>query len=238
MKQSNYLLGVAALALCLGAASSGLAYQEGTVTNGGTVAGKVLFKGNVPTNMIVPTKDVEVCGEPREEPAFIVGPDKGVAYAIAELQGVETGKAWPGKAEPAVIDNRKCRFVPQIQAMRPGKITVVNSDPMLHNTHGFYGRRTAFNMALPNQGQRIDAELPRPGLVRVECDAHGWMLGWVYVAETPYYAITGEDGTFQIPDVPPGDYTLVVHQPAIGPTETQVTVKAKETAQLTIELKK
>src|SRR3546814_17564655 len=80
------------------------------------------------------------------------------------------------------------------------------------NTHGFYGRRTAFNLALPNQGQRIKADLTRPGLVRVECDAHGWMLAWIYVADSPYYALTGEDGSFSLTDVPPGDYTLVTWQ--------------------------
>src|SRR3546814_15309030 len=87
------------------------------------------------------------------------------------------------------------------------------------NTHGFYGRRTAFNLALPNQGQRIKADLTRPGLVRVECDAHGWMLAWIYVADSPYYALTGEDGSFSLTDVPPGDYTLVTWQEHVEETE-------------------
>src|SRR3546814_8186708 len=100
-----------------------------------------------------------------------------------------------------------------------GEIDVVNTDPVLHNTHGFYGRRTAFNLALPNQGQRIKADLTRPGLVRVECDAHGWMLAWIYVADSPYYALTGEDGSFSLTDVPPGDYTLVTWQEHVEETE-------------------
>src|SRR3546814_8767557 len=95
-----------------------------------------------------------------------------------------------------------------VQVIREGEIDVVNTDPVLHNTQGFYGRRTAFNLALPNQGQRIKADLTRPGLVRVECDAHGWMLAWIYVADSPYYALTGEDGSFSMTDVPTGDYTM------------------------------
>ena len=88
---------------------------------------------------------------------------------------------------------------------------------MLHNTHGYYGKRTAFNLALPNQGQRIPTELTRPGTVRVDCDAHGWMEGWIYVVDNPYYAITGADGKFTITDVPPGNYKLVAVQPFTGP---------------------
>jgi uncharacterized surface anchored protein len=74
--------------------------------------------------------------------------------------------------------------------------------------------------------------------MRVECDAHGWMLGWVYVADNPYYAMTQKDGTFTITDVPPGDYTLVAWQEFTGPTEMPVTVKAKDAAAVTVELKK
>jgi hypothetical protein len=74
--------------------------------------------------------------------------------------------------------------------------------------------------------------------VRVECDAHGWMLGWVYVAENPYFAVTGEDGSFTIGDVPPGDYTLIATHEFTGPLEIPVTVKAGEAATVPVELKK
>src|SRR5712692_2973422 len=103
---------------------------------------------------------------------------------------------------------------------------------------GYYDKRTAFNMALPNRDQRIPAELKRAGAVRVDCDAHGWMEGWVYVVDNPYYAITGADGAFTIPDVPPGTYTLVAIQPFTGPIEQPVTVMAGKPMSLTIELKK
>ena len=113
-----------------------------------------------------------------------------------------------------------------------------NSDPVLHNTHGFYGRRTAFNLAMPEKGMKIVSELPRPGMVRVECDAHGWMLAHLYVADSPYYALTGADGGFTMTDIPPGTYTLVTSQYFLGDTETQVTVKGGEALKLAIELKR
>lgn len=214
------------------------AYEVAQVANGGTIQGKVVFRGTVPTQKIIPTKDVEVCGGPREEPLIQVGPDKGVQNAVVYLTQVATGKAWPAASKPPEIDNTKCRFEPAVQAIRPGRLDVVNNDPVLHNTHGYYGTRTAFNLALPNQGQRIPVELPRPGTVRVDCDAHGWMEGWVYVVDNPYHAVTGADGGFTIADVPPGNYTLVAIQPFTGPVQQPVTVAARAPTSVSIELKK
>nr|NIS40998.1 carboxypeptidase regulatory-like domain-containing protein [Desulfuromonadales bacterium] len=62
------------------------------------------------------------------------------------------------------------------------------------------------------------------------------MLGWVQVVENPYYFQTGADGTFSITDVPPGDYTLVVWQETLGEKEMPVTVAAKDTTNLDIDL--
>jgi hypothetical protein len=212
------------------------AYEETRVTGGGSIKGKVVYKGSVPTRMIVPTKDLEVCGEPREEPEVKLGPDSGVQNSIVYLEGVTRGKAWPAAAKAPTLDNKDCLFQPHVQAIPVGKLGVLNSDPMLHNTHGFYGRRSAFNIALPNQGQRIDVELPRTGQVRIECDAHGWMRGWVYVVDNPYYMVTGEDGTFAISEVPPGKYTLVADQGYTGPVKVEVTVKSGETVEVPVEL--
>jgi len=225
--------------ICLAVVSiPALAYDVVVVSGGGKVEGKVVFQGDVPTRKIIPTKDQAVCGKPRDEPVILVGSDKGVEDAVVYLKEVAKGKAWGKPEKTPEIDNVKCRFDPTVQVIQAGSIDVVNTDPVLHNTHGFYGKRTAFNLALPNQGQRITKQLDRPGLVRVECDSHGWMLAWIYVADSPYYARTAKDGSFSITDIPPGNYTLVATQDYAGDTEIPVTVTANEAAKVAIELKK
>ena len=232
-------LAILAGALPLGAlATTALAYDPGSVSNGGTISGKVTYSGAVPTKKVIPTKDANVCGSIRDVKLIAVGPGNGVQDAVVFLKDVASGKDWGEPESVPEIDNVKCEFEPHIQVIREGEIDVVNSDPVLHNTHGFYGRRTAFNLALPNEGQRIKAELMRPGLVRIECDAHGWMLGWIYVADSPYYVLTGEDGSFSLTDVPPGDYTLVTWQEHTDAMEMPVSVKTGETAEVTVELTK
>jgi Carboxypeptidase regulatory-like domain len=203
---------------------------------GGAIKGAVVYTGAVPTKKVIP-KDPEICGEPHSEPQIVVDANKGVKDAIVYLEGVAKGSPMSKPAKPAVIDNKNCSFVPESQIVAPGPIEIVNSDPVLHNTHGFYGKRTAFNVALPNQGQRVSKDLPRSGLVRVECDEHGHMHATVYVADHPYHAVTAADGAFTIKDVPPGNYKLVVYQRHTGPIETAVAVKPKETTDVKVDLK-
>lgn len=230
------LAGVWCALVC--ASMPAFSYDVVAVAGGGKVEGKVSFLGNVPIKKVIPTKDRETCGAPRDEPQVRLAADKGVQDAVVYLKEVAKGKAWGPLEKTPVLDQESCIFKPAVQVVRPGKIDILNSDPVLHNTHGFYGQRTAFNLALPEKGMKIVSELPRPGLVRVECDAHGWMLAHIYVADSPYYALTGADGSFSIADVPPGTYTVVATQYYTGDTEMQVTVKGGETAKLAIELKK
>ncbi len=240
MTRRRLILLLPALAALLTPPAAAGAYEAVQVRDGGGLTGKVVFNGPPPPRRrIVPTKDREVCGSGvREVDLIVLAPDRGVQDAIVYLKKVEKGKAWEKPAGTPHIDNVKCDFKPHVQVVPAGDFEIVNSDPVLHNTHGFLDRLTVFNVALPNQGQRIRRPLRRPGLVRVECDAHGWMLGWVYVADNPYYAVTGKDGTFALTDIPPGSYTLVAWQEYTGPVEVPVTVKPKEVVSLTVELKK
>ena len=214
-------------------------YQEVAVADGGIVQGTVVYNGSVKKKTVLPTKDKRVCGRIRKEPLILVGDGGAVQDSVVYLKGIGAGKPWPeAMLQAPVLDQVGCRFQPHVQVARQGSLDIINSDPVLHNTHGYYGKRTAFNVALPEKDQKVTKILKQPGSVKVDCDAHGWMLGWVHVVDSPYFFQTGEDGTFSIADVPPGDYTLAVWQEWLGETEIPVTVKAGETTGLDIDLTK
>ena len=220
-------------------------YEEIKVTDGGNLEGKVVFQGTVPSpRKVIPTQDQQVCGGPRDEPRIVLGPDNTVQGAIVYLKGVEKGKAFEKPKKPPVVDNVKCKFEPEIQVVSVGtEILIVNSDPVLHNTHGYLitdsrRGRTVFNQAMPQKGQQVKSTLKLPGMIDVACDVHGWMQAWILVAENPYYAVTEKNGTFAIKDIPPGKYTLATFQPHTGVRETPVTVEAKKTSNVNVELKK
>ncbi|OGP82358.1 MAG: hypothetical protein A2V87_04815 [Deltaproteobacteria bacterium RBG_16_58_17] len=240
MKRSEFVVIAAVLSVlvCLPVSAAG-AYEEAAVSDGGSIKGTVVYNSAVPMRKIIPTKDQEVCGGVRDEPQVFVGPGNKVMDAIAYLKGVPKGKKWERPKKPPRLVNKNCTFVPRVQVIPAGmNVAIVNSDPVLHNTHGFLIKRTVFNVAMPKTGMRVERSLQRPGVVRVECDSHGWMLAWIYVADNPYYMMTGKDGTFTIGDVPPGNHTLVVWQEHAGTKEIPVTVKPRETVTVpTIELK-
>ena len=235
MRRSLQTILTLSLALLFATTANAAKYAEEAVSGGGAVQGMITYNGVVKNRTVLPTKDKEVCGKARKIPLVMVGDGGAVQDAVVYLKDVAKGKAWPDMGRP-VVNNIACIFEPHVQVARRGKVDLLNSDPVLHNTHGYYGKATAFNVALPFKDAQVTKILKRTGPVRTDCDAHGWMLGWVIVVPNPYFMQTGSDGMYSLTDVPPGDYTLVVWQEQIGETEMSVSVKAGETTELSIEL--
>ncbi len=206
------------------------AYQVIEVTDGGKITGVVTFKGKAPkVKMLAIVKDADYCGKTTPDPRFEISGNK-IMNVVVTLEGIEKGKkALP--VEGAVLDNLDCVYEPHVQAVTKGTIlTIVNSDPVLHNTHSYSGgTRTAFNLALPTKDQKIKKRLKRPGMYSNKCDAgHTWMTAYIWVSKHPYYAVTDKTGKFEIADVPPGTYKLKAWHEALGTVEQTVTVAPKK----------
>ena len=189
-----------------------------TVAGGGTLAGTVKFVGAPPKLDPIPVnKNRDVCGETQPSESLVLGPERGVQGGVVMIEGVTRGKRPSGDV---ILDNHTCRFVAHVTAVSPGdRVRVKNSDPVLHNTHGFLGRTTVFNLALPNRDQMIDItrRLSKPGVVRVLCDAHTHMSAWILVHDSPYVAVTDTHGAFRITDVPPGTYRVTLWHAGFWP---------------------
>lgn len=201
----------AALLVALVATGAEAAYEAVEVTDGGTLTGVVRFAGPPPRLApLAVNKNREVCGEQKPSEALVVGPDGGVKGSVVLLEGVARGKRPTGEV---VLDNHKCLFVSHVSAVAVGdKVRVKNSDPILHSTHGFMGKPTVFNLALPNKDQMIDItrRLGKPGVIRILCDAHPHMFAWILVHDSPYVAVTDERGAFKIDNIPPGTYRVTM----------------------------
>lgn len=214
--------------------SGAATYKELPVNQAGTLSGTVAFAGPVSGPYVIwPKKDAEVFGEKIPDDRWLISRDGKVQNAVVILEGVASGKAWPTRNP--TLDNRGGRFVPHVQVARRGaQLEIVNSDPVLHNTHGYQEGRTVFNLALPNQGQRIRQTLRRAGVIEVMCDSHDWMSGWVIVLDHPYFAITGPDGAFEIRDIPAGTYKLTAWHEKLRRLEQSVAVAAGKVVQVGI----
>lgn len=208
---TGLLAALAALGL---AAAPVAAYEAVAVPDGGALAGSLKFGGAPPKLDPIPVnKNRDVCGVEKPSEALVVGPDRGVRGGVVKLEGVARGKKGTGDV---VLDNAKCVFVSHVTAVGPGdRARVKNSDAILHNTHGFLGKPTVFNLALPNKDQMIDItkRLQKPGVIRVLCDAHPHMSAWLVVHDSPYVTVTDERGAFRLGDIPPGAYRVTLWHP-------------------------
>ena len=211
------LLLIAAL-VCLASPLAAAGYVEAPVADGGALVGRVRFAGEPVRGELIPVrKNIDVCGDAKPFQALLVGPNRGVKNTVVYLEGVERGK----KPADLELDNAKCLFVPHVSAAMAGaKVRIRNTDPILHNTHGFHDRATVFNVALPNKDQVIDItqRIKKVGVIDVQCDAHTHMRAWIVVRDNPYFSVTDDQGQFRIADIPPGRYRVVAWHEGWVPT--------------------
>ena len=219
-------------------------YTVVNVADGAVLRGRVLFTGGVPEpRKLLITKDEEVCGQGyRERYDVVVTAGGELLNAVIFVEDIQQGKAWPDAEEGYVLNQKNCAFEPHLQVIPKGRdLNIVNSDPVLHNIHSYEligrARRTLFNFGQPPEKGTITRALrPRRGnQIRLECDAHDFMQGWIYAADNPYYAVVSTDGSFEIGDVPPGTYTVKIWHPFLGLQEQQVTLTPSEASEITFQ---
>jgi plastocyanin len=232
------------------AAGAGFAIALQSAT-AGNVTGKVTLSGTPPPEKaITPLKDDATCGKliGNTTPTtrfFVVGPNQELADVVVmlkadSLKGKSTGASAPG----VEMDQKGCEYEPQILAVQTGqKITVRNSDPVMHNVHTMptVSGNQEENKAQGPGAPDLSFSIPEPEtFLKFKCDVHPWMFAWVTVVDHPYFAVTGKDGTFTIKDVPPGKYQIVaLHRKAApkGVEKDLEVTAAGATSDFSIELK-
>jgi hypothetical protein len=201
------LISALLLTVLLGTAAS---YEEIKVVNGGTVSGRVIFKGKIPAGTNIPVvKNREFCGKSVWDPVLVVNPSNGgLKNTVVYLKSVKRGKPLP---KNQFIDAFKCLFVPHTAVlMRNQPVMFHNNDTVFHNVHVFDDHgRTLLNLALPSFDAVATARVKTTGVVRIQCDSHVHMNGWALSLEHPYFSVTDDSGRYKITGVPPGEYTLV-----------------------------
>ena len=207
-----------------------------TRADDGSITGTVKYDGSAPKPKSVDiSKDKEVCGlKPHFEEDLIVGGDGGIANAIVYIADAKA----EAKPETVDFDQKGCDYVPHVLAFPAGStVKIKNDDGILHNIHTYSNDNPSINIAQPKFKKVVDVTVAKPELIRVTCDAHGWMHGWWFSASNPYYAVTDDKGNFTIKDVAPGDYTVTIWQEKLGKQEQKVTVKAGAPTTLDVSMK-
>jgi plastocyanin len=220
------------LAVAVVAAALVLAGSSPASAQGGSISGEVKVSGAAPAPKVVKVnKDNEVCGAEKKLVEVAVGPGNGLGDAVVSVAGAKGAKP----AKKAVLDQKGCEFRPHILVMAPGEVDILNSDGVLHNIHTFSTANPAINKAQPKFKKTMTEKFEKPEAIKVQCDAHSWMLGWIYVTDSPA-ASTDDKGSFKIENVPAGKHKVEVWHPVLGKQTKEVEVKAGQDAKVTFEL--
>jgi len=196
------------------------------IAHAGSIKGTVLFEGEPPEQPKL-KRDVDPkCSQDRHDEAIVVNKGK-LRDVMIRIKNGSTGKH-DAPATPVVIDQQDCMYTPRVVGLVAGqKLAVKNSDNTFHNVHGTVNNKDVFNKPMSPKAPdlSLDPSMAKPDdVVNLQCDVHAWMKSYVVVNDSPYFAVTAADGTFEIKDLPIGDYTLEAWHPKLGLKTMKVSI--------------
>ena len=204
----------------------------------GTIKGKVLFEGQAPEPKQISVKGNPECavlhaGGTIASEELVVKDGNMQNVFVCVKQGLE-GYSFTAPSTPVVIENKTCMYVPHVSGAMVGQsVEFLNQDSTLHNIHAYPKNGKAFNLGLPlvgmKQTRKIDAA---EVMVPLKCDVHPWMQGYLGVLPHPYFSVSGANGTFELKNLPPGDYVIEAWQEKLGVQSQNVTIGPQETKEI------
>jgi plastocyanin len=248
-----HLCGVAALLLagCTGKPSTEAAkpvpaapvYFKVDPQTAGTITGQIRFVGKRPAPKAIDMSEEPACvaahhGKAHEE-SLVVSKSGGLANSFVYIKSGLEGKAFAVPATPVTIDQSGCWFRPRVLGIQVGQILqVVNSDPVTHNIHPMAEINRAWNHSQGAGDPPIARKFIKPEImIPVKCNIHSWMHAFIGALDHPYFAVSQDDGKFEIKNLPPGTYTVGVWQEKLGTQEQQITIAPSGSAEANFTFK-
>jgi hypothetical protein len=218
-----------AIVTVLAAVSSGRWLSDAAAdTSAQSVSGVVKFEGTAPKPSRIEMSSDPNCksSSPSATTEDVVtggnGSLEGVVVFVADGLGDRT---FQPPAQPAVLEQKGCLYRPHVIALQTNqKLNVVNSDATTHNIHPSPANNRESNTIQP-PGVPLELTFAREEIaIPVKCNVHPWMRGYIAVFKHPYFAVTGQDGSFELKDLPPGSYTITAWHGKLGTQSQKVTV--------------
>jgi plastocyanin len=210
-----------------------------------TLSGTVKLEGTAPKMPTIQMAADPYCqsqhpgGANEQDEEVVVGAAGELANVFVYIKNPPAGN-FPAPSTPAVLDQKGCRYYPHVSGVQVGQpLQIKNDDATLHNVHAMPTVNSQFNEGQPVQGMVATKKFDKPEMqpFRIKCDVHGWMKSYMAVMPHPFWAVSQMNGTFTIPNLPAGTYTLVTWHEKYGPQEQQITVAPKEQKQVSFTYK-
>ena len=141
-------------------------------------------------------------------------------------------------AEKPLIDQENLVFAPHVLPVMVGTtVNFGNSDNVQHSVFS-PSKGQKFNLGTFGEGVVREVTFTSPGVVAILCNVHAEMSAYIVILENPFFVLTEADGTFTIPDVPPGEYTISTWHEKLRDSSQKITVNDGETTNVNLELRR
>ena len=206
-----------------------------------SLSGKVAFEGTPPKAEKVKLNADPKCAAMHKEGLERVAvkvTNGGVADVLVYVKSGVKG-TYPVPTDPVLLDQQGCDYHPHMLVLRAGQpLKIRNSDDTLHNIHPRPTLNEEFNIGQARQGMEKEKNLGKPEvMIPVGCDVHPWMRAYISVLDNPFFAVTKEDGTFEIKGLPAGEYEVEAFHGKLKSQAQKVTVKDGEAKSLSFTFK-
>lgn len=222
------------------AASAGKPVDAATA---GSVTGTIKLDGTPPKMKQINMAAEPNCAKAHTTPAMtqdVMPGEKGTLQnVVVYLKGDFSPYSFETPKSPVTIDQKGCQYNPHVLALMTGQpLQVVNSDQTTHNIHPVPKDNREWNESQPPGSSPINQSFARQEVsVPVKCNVHPWMKAYIAVLSTPYFQVTGNDGSFEIKNVPPGTYTVTAWHELYGTSDQSVTIGPKESKAVSFTFK-
>jgi plastocyanin len=228
---------VAGLPLPQGASATAQASVSAADLNA-TISGVISFAGDAPRLGLINMSTEQICDvankqTPQRSQEWVVGAGGGLANVLVQIKTNLPAFDHAAPSQPLVFDQTGCLYAPHVFGMRVGQtLQILNPDRITHNVNAVAKVNRAFNAGMPGVQAQLERTFDRveDAPFSIRCNVHPWMTAWAAVLDHPYYAVTGPDGSFSIPNLPAGTYELEIWHEVAGTQIQTITVGSNATA--------
>lgn len=208
----------------------------------GTVSGKVTYTGTPMKAKVIDMSKEPFCAKlhaanPVSTETVVTGANNSLANVVVYVSAGATD-AGTVPSQAVTYEQKGCQYIPHVLVMHVSQpLKIINSDQTSHNIHPLPKANSEWNKSQPAGAPAIDAKFDKEEFIPVKCNIHPWMHGYFVVLKTSHYAITKDDGSFSLPDLAPGTYTLTAWHEKYGTQTQSVTITGSEAKTVDFSLK-